>query len=239
MPYIRRANEFAALARELAQQPTVQATLQAIVDYAVKTIDGADDAGLTVRRKDDKYATVASTGKLALAVDAIQYQVEEGPCLDALNDHHVFRTDDLSSDPRWPIFGHLAVENTEVMSMVSHHLFIEEDNSLASLNLYSRRPAAFADLDLAVLDELAAHCAIALASASARQSNEHLREALESSRDIGAAMGILMATKLLTKDQAFDLLRIESQHSHRKLRDVALDVTETGVLPGMGDAPRR
>jgi AmiR/NasT family two-component response regulator len=46
-------------------------------------------------------------------------------------------------------------------------------------------------------------------------------------------MGILMAKHLVTKEQAFDLLRITSQHSDRKLRDVALEVTNTGVLPGM------
>ena len=36
-----------------------------------------------------------------------------------------------------------------------------------------------------------------------------------------------MATKLLGKQQAFDLLRIASQHGHRKLRDIALEVTDT------------
>jgi GAF domain-containing protein len=239
MPYIRKANEFAALARELARQPSLEATLQAIVEYAATTIDGAEYAALTVKRGDQKYATVAATGDLAIQVDAIQYQTGEGPCLEALTQHHVFRTDELATDQRWPVFGRLATEATGVTSMMSHRLFIEEDNSLAALNMYSREKAAFANTDLSVLDELATHCAIALASAANRESNENLRQALETSRDIGAAMGILMATKLLTKEQAFDLLRIESQHSHRKLRDVALDVTETGVLPGMVDTPKR
>jgi hypothetical protein len=34
----------------------------------------------------------------------------------------------------------------------------------------------------------------------------------------------------MTREQAFDVLRMTSQRTHRKLRDVAYDVVETGVL---------
>ena len=59
----------------------------------------------------------------------------------------------------------------------------------------------------------------------------NLERALSSNRQIGAAMGILMARFKLTDDQAFDLLRKTSQHLHRKLRDIAEEVTLTGELP--------
>jgi AmiR/NasT family two-component response regulator len=61
---------------------------------------------------------------------------------------------------------------------------------------------------------------------------------LETNRDIGVAIGILMASKLVTKQQAFDALRITSQHTHRKLHLVALDVIETGELPRFVPLPR-
>jgi hypothetical protein len=63
-----------------------------------------------------------------------------------------------------------------------------------------------------------------------REKNEHLENALTSNRKIGAAMGILMANHKLTEQQAFDALRIASQHSHKKLHDIAFDVVETGHL---------
>jgi AmiR/NasT family two-component response regulator len=44
------------------------------------------------------------------------------------------------------------------------------------------------------------------------------------------AMGILMARHQVTDDQAFDLLRIASQNSNRKLADIARDVCDTGAL---------
>jgi AmiR/NasT family two-component response regulator len=44
------------------------------------------------------------------------------------------------------------------------------------------------------------------------------------------AMGILMQQHRLTRAQAFDLLRVASQDTNRKLADVAMDVADTGVL---------
>ncbi|HST49932.1 ATP-binding protein [Jatrophihabitans sp.] len=59
----------------------------------------------------------------------------------------------------------------------------------------------------------------------------NLERALASNRQIGAAMGILMARLHLTDEQAFDLLRKTSQNRHRKLRDIAEEVMMTGELP--------
>ncbi len=238
---LTRAASFAALARELATQPSLAATLQAIVEHAAATVAGAQDAAITVRRGARRYETVASTGELPLEVDAIQYRTNEGPCLQALEQHHVFRSDDLGTDDRWPTFGREVAANTPVRSMMSHRLFLEDSDTIGALNLYSREPAAFAALELTALDDLATHCAIALAKAVEHEQNQHLRAALESNRDIGIAIGILMATKLVTKQEAFDALRITSQHTHRKLHLVALDVGETGELPRfapLAPAPR-
>jgi GAF domain-containing protein len=232
MPHRARADSFAALAREFAKQPSLAATLEAIVVHTVATIKEAEHAAITVRRPAGKFQTVAATGDLPIRVDEIQYQTQEGPCLQALTDNHVLRSDDLASDPRWPVFGRLASDKTEVVSMMSHRLLLEEDNTLGALNMYSRKPAAFAPLDLTVLDELATHAAIALTLAATRDQNENLRRALESNRTIGVAIGILMTTKLATRQQAFDLLRINSQRSHIKLHDLAEYVIDTGALPG-------
>jgi hypothetical protein len=59
---------------------------------------------------------------------------------------------------------------------------------------------------------------------------DNLHRALNSNREIGAAMGILMARHTLTSDQAFDLLRRASQRAHRKIVAIAAEVIETGVL---------
>ena len=66
---------------------------------------------------------------------------------------------------------------------------------------------------------------------TAETKAEQIRAALDSNRVIGTAVGIVMATYRLTAQQGFDLLVKASQHSNRKLRDIAADVTATRTLP--------
>ena len=68
------------------------------------------------------------------------------------------------------------------------------------------------------------------AATAALTNVAHLRVALETNRNIGAAIGILMSQHKINQEQAFNLLRTASQHCNRKLRDLALDVIDTGWL---------
>lgn len=81
---------------------------------------------------------------------------------------------------------------------------------------------------LAVHHELACLRNFALAEAENRSAN--LERALSSNREIGAAIGILMAQHKLTSEAAFAMLRAASNKSNRSLRDVAERVVLTGSL---------
>ncbi len=63
-----------------------------------------------------------------------------------------------------------------------------------------------------------------------RSKVDNLEVALQASRTIGMAVGILMAQHKLTEGDAFALLVGASQHSGRKLRDISRDVVDTGDL---------
>jgi hypothetical protein len=65
---------------------------------------------------------------------------------------------------------------------------------------------------------------------------ENLQLALAHSREIGAAMGILMATRQVDGSAAFELLRLASQRRQHKLRDIAAEVVLTGALDDSGSA---
>ena len=65
------------------------------------------------------------------------------------------------------------------------------------------------------------------AEARARQ----VRDALESNRTIGTAVGVLMTTYRLSAQQGFQLLVKASQDHNRKLRDLAGQVVSAGKLP--------
>jgi AmiR/NasT family two-component response regulator len=53
---------------------------------------------------------------------------------------------------------------------------------------------------------------------------DQMDEALKSSRTIGAAIGMIMASRGLTEIEAFEVLRTASQRSNRKLRELAAEL---------------
>ncbi|WP_175479448.1 ANTAR domain-containing protein [Geodermatophilus siccatus] len=65
---------------------------------------------------------------------------------------------------------------------------------------------------------------------TASRQSENLQAALESNRRIGMAIGILMVTRQLTDDAAFDCLRQVSNQRNVKLRLVAEEVIYRGAL---------
>jgi GAF domain-containing protein len=105
-------------------------------------------------------------------------------------------------------------------------LFVEGDN-LGALNFYAGRPGRFDDYDESVAMLLAAHAAIAI---QGHKVEAGLRTAPSSRDVIGQAKGILMERYKLTDRQAFTMLVTASQHTNRKLRDVAEELTATGEL---------
>jgi AmiR/NasT family two-component response regulator len=66
--------------------------------------------------------------------------------------------------------------------------------------------------------------------ARARATIAHLQTALQSSRAIGTAVGILTERHKMTAEEAFQALVAVSQHVHRKLRDIAADLIFSGEL---------
>jgi hypothetical protein len=87
----------------------------------------------------------------------------------------------------------------------------------ASLSLYADVAEAFAH-----------HASLALGAIMER---DNLNRAVVARHRVGLAQGILMTRRQLTADQAFTLLKRESQNTHMKLRTIAQTVIQTGDLP--------
>src|SRR3954447_46293 len=71
------------------------------VRLAAELILHSEHCGITLIRAKAPPRTIASTDKLPEAVDALQYRLHQGPCLDAADSAAVIRTDDLAEDRRW------------------------------------------------------------------------------------------------------------------------------------------
>jgi transcriptional regulator with GAF, ATPase, and Fis domain len=228
------AEAFADVARALLAEGDVQHTLQKIVDLAVDTIDGCDYAGISYL-KDGKGSTPAASHEVPRVVDAIQYETGEGPCLDAIREHEVFESGDLSRERRWPNFAARAQRETGVTSMLCFRLFVKSE-TLGALNLYSKAPYAFSEESRTVGVVFAAHAAVALSTA---MHDEQMDDALQSRDLIGQAKGMLMAREGVTADQAFDMLRRASQRLNIKLRDLAGEIVSPSATPAGGEQSQR
>jgi transcriptional regulator with GAF, ATPase, and Fis domain len=220
---------YTELGHQVAARPNPDDVLGAIAEVAVQAVPGAQYASIT-RGRGDGFETVASTHEAAVAADRLQYQLGSGPCVDAVIKDGVFCTPNLRQDDRWPAYGRLAAELVGVHSVLSIRLLFEDDEMAAGLNLYSTEREAYDETSRTVGQLLAVHGALAISLISSQQKATHLEKALATNREIGMAMGILMAQHKITRQQAWDLLRIASQHTHRKVHPIARDVIDTGTL---------
>lgn len=222
----------AAIARELANEPDMQATLQRIVEAAAHNLDGEVWASVSLVKQHHEVQTPAVTDDRAGRADRLQYDLQQGPCLDAIWEHETFQIDDMTTDERYPRWTRAVAEETGIRSSLSLQLFTDkEQHSLGALNLYSPEPNAFDEETRGEGLAFAAQAAVALHSA---QTEENLRSAMATRTLIGQAQGIVMERLKITPDQAFGVLSRMSQESNVKLREVARRLVETGEIPGSG-----
>jgi DNA-binding response OmpR family regulator len=66
---------------------------------------------------------------------------------------------------------------------------------------------------------------------TAEDTADNLRRALATNRTIATAIGIVLTHHQLDATRSYQALVRISQHTNRKLRDLAADVVDTGVLP--------
>jgi GAF domain-containing protein len=240
LPASELAALFADIGNDLKSIPDSNTVLDVLVDLAARRVDGAEYAGVTVGRHGGRFETVAASHDIVRTCDDIQYTLHSGPCVEAVVTESTYNAGDLRTDPRWPEFGRRCVEATGIVSMLSMRFYMESDQQLiAGLNMYAHQPRAFDDNSEAIAHLLATHGALAVSRANAENKARNLERALQTSRQIGLAMGILMNQHKITSEGAFDLLRIASQHGHQKLAEIAAYVAETGALPeGLGRRTR-
>lgn len=225
------AELFTQLGRELSGQRSTDDVLSVITRRAVDVVACAEHAAVSRSKKGGGFETVAATSDVPHRVDSIQYRLGSGPCVDAALDGAVYRCGELADSERWAEFGRAAAAREDIHSMLSVRMFLEDDDTIAGLNLYSSKSQAFDDADQTVAMLLTTHGALAVGSARRQDKVDNLERALHTSRQIGVAMGILMAMHKVTEEQAFGLLRIASQSTHRKLAELAVEVAQTGALP--------
>lgn len=193
----------------------VQTTLEHIIITARDNVEQATGASITVRHADGTLETVAATDDDVRALDALQYELGEGPCYEAVTDGHVSVSSQLGADPRWPRFGPQAVQRgfrSQMGVRMSHRR-----GAVTAMNLYAETAGAFTAGD-EMLAIFAHHAGVVLDRADQLES---MGRALDSREEIGRAVGVVMERYQLSEGRAFEYLVRVSNHSNTKVRAVA------------------
>lgn len=228
----RQLREVAAVLSELQDRlsaASVGSLAQSVVDATVELLPAARWCSISVQ-ENGRFRTLVATDEFALTIDALQYEVGTGPCIDAALDDTLNVSQDLRTETRWAEYARRASQ-AGVRSVVAYQLNLLVEGQAAGLNLYSDLPDAFDEETVWMGRLLATHASLGVSLALARRKAENLEMALRSNREIGTAMGVLMGLHRVTRDQAFDLLRLASQHTNRKVASIADDVITSGRVP--------
>jgi hypothetical protein len=226
------AYEFVHLAELLAVESTVRGVLQRVVDAARIAVPGADVVSVTLRTPGG-FHTPVETDALATRLDEVQYELDEGPCVEATRTAGLGMTfsADLGAGREYPRFGPAAAR-LGVGSVLAVGLFPHGGDTprMGALNVYSRKVDGLDELDRDIAFVLSAHASTALsatmASTAADLESAQLRQALSSRDVIGQAKGILMERRKISAGEAFDTLRAASQALNIKLSKVAQTLVE-------------
>jgi transcriptional regulator with GAF, ATPase, and Fis domain len=198
---------------------------QALVAASVRLVEGCDRASILLRTR-DRFVTAASTDAVSRRIDQIELEVGEGPCVDAILDEAYQHDADLTTAVTpWPRFTERIVTETPVRSAIGYRLLLDGDK-VGALNLFSDTPGGLTERSADTGAVIASFASVAIMAIRAREEAATLRQGLQSNREIGKAVGLLMAAHHVSGEAAFELLRTTSQDLNLKLAYVAAQVVQ-------------
>lgn len=218
------AQTFAELARLVHERPDLDSVCEAIVGAATRLVPGCDHASVMLREH-GRFRTAAATDDVARRVDALEREVRQGPCLDAIETESYQLDADIRTSSRWPQLAERVLSQTPVRGMAGYPLLVDGRKS-GALNLFSDQAGVLTadSADAGVV--LAAFASVALGGSSSHDEARTMAEGMTSNREIGMAIGLLMATHGLGAEEAFATLRKASSHLNRKISAIARELVE-------------
>lgn len=211
----------------LEQAVTIDAYLQAAADATAELIkvEGSYSLCTTVY---GHLVTIGTSDREAWQADQVEFDTEDGPCVEALRTGAITNSIHLADERRWPTWSAVAI----LLGFRSAAGVVAEigPGHRMALNLYSRAEYAFDDAAMSqaqmFVEEVARTVPAALRIFAEADRAQHLEQALASRPTIDQALGILMAQNHCNADAAFGILRRASQNRNLKLRDVAAMIIE-------------
>ncbi len=191
---------------------------------ATSLVDGCDHASLMLRREQE-YRTLAATDAVAEQVDELERKHGDGPCIDALSVEVPQVDPDLTQASQWPELAREIVATTPVRGAAGFRIVVG-NRKVGALNLFADEPGALTDTSANQGIILASFASVALAAVQSQHKAESLSKGLTSNREIGKAVGLMMAFHKISDEEAFEILRKASQDMNLKLTEVARQIVE-------------
>ena len=209
------------LASVVQSQKTLGAALAGTAEAAVLTMPGCDAASVALSLE-GRPATAAATARVALELDLVQYDTDEGPCLTSYRNIETLRLDVVEAGDRFPHFAREAGKRG-IQGVLSVPAKWGAD-VVATLNLYSRQ-GPFDETAVSMGNVLGAQVAIAVSRspefAAARDTVEHAQRDVEDQARVDVATGLLMATQGCSAEQADGLLQEAAGHEAQSILEIA------------------
>jgi hypothetical protein len=200
--------------------------LTRLSERAARDLSGVGEVScsVTVGRR-GRRGTVASSDRMAEAMDELQYASGEGPCQEAVSTGRTVYVPDLKSTSRYPRYRE-AVSGAVLRSVFATPIPLPTSaDTDAALNCYSTEPEGFSPELCARAEELASLASrsvhLAVRFDRERERAADLAAALESRTTIDLAAGVIMAQSNCSPDEAIQILKNASMNRNVKLREVA------------------
>lgn len=219
----------AELQATLLRIRTVESFLEAVVERAAQHIAPGAVCTFTVLLQ-GRFITVASSDERGAVADEAEYEVEHGPCVEAVRSGVASVVLDLRSDTRWPEWTDTS-RRLGFLSAAAVPADTGGDGAQLALNLYGRTPGAFGEVEMrrafAYVDEAARVLRLCLMLAQQADLAEHLSRAVAVRSVVERAVGVLMAQRQVPSEDAYAILRAGAQRDGMDLHEVAAVVIES------------
>lgn len=193
-------------------------------------VTGATGAGIMLMSGDIPRGSVCTTDAVSTLIEQLQYELGEGPCVDAYHQDRPVLEPDLANAaiPRWPAFTGPAVD-AGARAVFGFPLQIGAVR-LGALNLYYDATGPLTDAQHADAMLMAGIVAQALMLVQAGAPTGTVASELEANADfqyvVHQASGMVAAQLEVTVGQALIRLRAHAFGNDRLLAEVARDVVD-------------
>ena len=214
-------NALEQLAAVVQGQRTLGTALAGIAEAAVVSVPGCDAASVALSIE-GRPATAAATARVALELDLVQYDTDDGPCLTSFRTITTLRLDLVEEGEAFPHFAR-AADAHGVRAVLSVPATWGGE-VVGTLNLYSRS-GPFDETAASIANVLGAQVAIAVSRspefAAARATVEQAQRDADDRAEVGVATGLLMVTQGCTQEQAAGLVRQAAGHEAKTILEIA------------------